>query len=93
MAFGRAPDTPAVPPGPEYARRLQDRLETAHAFTCKQMENAGVRQKRNFDVRMRGRHFQAEKQPGTGCRGPCGAGGGPTPTSRFPQTPAAPGSL
>ncbi|KAJ8353974.1 hypothetical protein SKAU_G00215410 [Synaphobranchus kaupii] len=59
MAFGRAPDTPAVPPGPEYARRLQDRLETAHAFARKQMENAGVRQKRNFDVRMRGRHFQA----------------------------------
>ena len=32
LAFGRLPDFPPVPPGPEYARRLQDRLERAHSF-------------------------------------------------------------
>ena len=50
---------PHVPPGPEYARRLQDRLETAHTFAREQLVNAGVRQKRNYDVHTRGRHFVA----------------------------------
>uniref|UniRef100_A0A8C5APC8 Gypsy retrotransposon integrase-like protein 1 n=1 Tax=Gadus morhua TaxID=8049 RepID=A0A8C5APC8_GADMO len=59
LAFGRPPDTPPVPPGPEYARRLQDRLETAHSFARGQLLSAGVRQKRNYDVRSRGRHFEA----------------------------------
>ena len=59
LAFGRPPDAPVVPPGPEYARRLQDRLESAHAFARVHQESAGARQKRNYDVRARGRHFQA----------------------------------
>ncbi|KAI3374420.1 hypothetical protein L3Q82_006249 [Scortum barcoo] len=41
MAFGRPPDTPRVPPGPEYARRLQDRMESAHAFARNQLQKAG----------------------------------------------------
>ena len=59
LAFGRPPDSPPVPPGPEYARRLQDRLERAHSFARGQLLSAGVRQKRNYDVRSRGRHFEA----------------------------------
>ena len=59
LSFGRPPDSPEAPPGPEYARRLQDRLDLAHAFARKQQQQAGLRQKRNYDVRTRGRHFQA----------------------------------
>ncbi|MGH0120359.1 UNVERIFIED_CONTAM: hypothetical protein FKN15_067744 [Acipenser sinensis] len=59
LAFGRPPDAPSVPPGPEYARRLQDRLESAHSFARDQLKAAGVRQKRNYDLRVRGRHFTA----------------------------------
>ncbi|XP_058864420.1 uncharacterized protein LOC131706752 [Acipenser ruthenus] len=59
LAFGRPPDAPSVPPGPEYARRLQDRLESAHSFARDQLQAAGVRQKRNYDLRVRGRHFTA----------------------------------
>ncbi|KAI3360729.1 hypothetical protein L3Q82_012872 [Scortum barcoo] len=44
MAFGRPPDTPGVPPGPQYARRLQDRMESVHAFARDQLQKAGVRQ-------------------------------------------------
>lgn len=57
IAFGRPPDT--VPPGCEYARRLQDRLECAHDFARNQLEKAGMRQKRNYDVKSKGRHFMA----------------------------------
>jgi len=32
LAFGRPPDHLPTSPGPEYASRLQDRLESAHAF-------------------------------------------------------------
>ena len=46
LAFGRSSDSPPVPPGPECARRLQDRLETAHSFARGQLLSAGVRQKR-----------------------------------------------
>ena len=42
MAFGLPPDTPAVPPGREYARRLQDRIETAHNFARVQLQSAGA---------------------------------------------------
>ena len=59
MAFGRPPDSPAVPPGPEYARRLQDRMESAHAFARDQLQKAGMRQKRNYDMRAKGRDFKA----------------------------------
>lgn len=60
MAFGKKPpDTPAIPPGWEHARRIQDRLEAAHAVAQGQLENASMRQQRNYDGRARGRHFQA----------------------------------
>ena len=59
MAFGRAPDTPVVPSGLEYARRLQDRMESAHAFARDQLQKAGIRQKRNYDVKARGNDFKA----------------------------------
>lgn len=58
LAFGRPPDT-EHPPGPEYARKLQDHLEKAHAFARDQLKQAGMRQKRNYDVRSKGRDFQA----------------------------------
>ncbi|KAK7919250.1 hypothetical protein WMY93_010534 [Mugilogobius chulae] len=57
MFFGRPPDTPATPPGPEYARRLQDRIETAHTFARDQLQKAGIRQKRNYDLRAKGKDF------------------------------------
>lgn len=59
MVFGRPPDTPAVPPGPEYSRRLQDWMETAHAFARDQLQKAGMRQKRNYDVKARGKDFKS----------------------------------
>lgn len=46
VAFGKPPDTPAVPPGREYARRLQDRMESAHIFARDQLEKASMRQKK-----------------------------------------------
>ncbi|KAG7509914.1 hypothetical protein JOB18_008251 [Solea senegalensis] len=51
VVFGRPPDAPEVPPGPEYARCLQDRLETAHKFAREQMQAAESHQKRNYDIR------------------------------------------
>ena len=59
LAFGRPPDAPDCSPGPQYARRLQDRLESAHLFAQEQQQRAGVRQKINYDVKSNGRHFQA----------------------------------
>lgn len=58
LLFGKPPDSPAVPAGPEYARQLQDRMETAHAFARDQLGKAGVRQKRNYNVRSKGRNFE-----------------------------------
>ena len=55
LAFGLPPDTPPAPPRPEYARRLQDRLESAHTFARTQLQNVGVRQKRNYDLHHKGR--------------------------------------
>lgn len=57
MAFGKPPDALGAPPGPEYARRLQDRMESAHAFARDQLQKAGIRQKRNYDMRARGKDF------------------------------------
>lgn len=37
MTFGRSPDSPPVPQGPECARRFQDRLETALTFAREQV--------------------------------------------------------
>lgn len=59
MAYGRPPDAPAVPPGPEYASRLQASLETAHSFARQHLLKAGIRQKRNYDLKTKGRHFTA----------------------------------
>ena len=59
VAFGKPPVTPAVPLWREYARRLQDRMESAHIFARDQLEKAGMKQKRNYDIRSKGRHFQA----------------------------------
>ena len=59
LAFGRPPDSPPILLGQEYARRLQDRLETAHSFAKGQLLSAGVRKKRNYDVCSRGRNFEA----------------------------------
>ena len=61
MMMGKPPDTPVDPPGPEYARKLQDRLESAHKFARGQLQSAGARQKRNYDVHTRGRHFEADE--------------------------------
>lgn len=58
VAFEQSPDV-VGPPGPEYAQKLQDRLEKAHAFTRDQLEKAGMRQKRNHDLRSYVRDFQA----------------------------------
>lgn len=61
LSFGRPPDSTPILPGPEYARRLQDRLETAHTYARQQLANAGARQRRNYDVHTRGRHFEPEE--------------------------------
>ncbi|KAJ8016400.1 hypothetical protein DPEC_G00006830 [Dallia pectoralis] len=59
MVFGRPPEEAPLPAGLDYARRLQDRLESAHSFARQQMERAGIRQKRHYDTRAKGRHFVA----------------------------------
>lgn len=59
MVVGRPPDTSLDQPGLEYARQLQDRLDTAHEFARDQLRMAGARQKRNYDVRARGTQFEA----------------------------------
>lgn len=56
LAFGWPPDT-EYPPVPEYAWKLQDHLGKARAFD--QLEKGGIRQKQNYDVRSKGRDFQA----------------------------------
>lgn len=60
LAFGRPPDTAEDPPGTEYARKLQDPLETAHVFAQDYLEKAGMRQKRNYNVRSKGTHQPGE---------------------------------
>lgn len=52
MVFVKPLDTPAVPPG-DYARRLQDQMESVHCFACDQLQKVGMRQKRNYDTRRR----------------------------------------
>ncbi|KAJ7992703.1 hypothetical protein DPEC_G00281430 [Dallia pectoralis] len=59
MVFGRPPEEAPLPAGLDYARRLQDRLESAHSFARQQMERAGMRQKRHYDTRAKGCHFVA----------------------------------
>ena len=61
LVFGRPPDAPAVPAGPEYARKLQDRLDSAHSFAREQLQGAAVKQKRNYDVKSRGRDFAPDE--------------------------------
>lgn len=59
MLFGKPPGTLAIPARPEYARQLQDRMETAHALARDKLGKASVRQKWNCDVRSKGRNFEA----------------------------------
>lgn len=59
MVVGRPPDASLEPPGLDYARKLQDRLDCAHEFARDQLRVAGARQKRNYDVRARGKQFEA----------------------------------
>ena len=61
MMMGLPPDAPVDPPGFEYARKLQERLQSAHDFARRQLQSAGARQKRNYDVHARGRHFSASE--------------------------------
>ena len=61
LVFGRPPDAPAVPAGPEYARKLQDRLDSAHSFAREQLQEAAVKQKRYYDVKSRGRDFATDE--------------------------------
>ncbi|KAI3366469.1 hypothetical protein L3Q82_000602 [Scortum barcoo] len=51
--FWQTPRPLGVPPGPEYARRLQ-------GVSSYQLQKVGMRQKRNYDMRARGRDFKAE---------------------------------
>lgn len=51
MAFEIPPDVTDVLPGPENARKLQHRMDSAHAFSRNQLQKAGVRQKRIYDMR------------------------------------------
>ncbi|CAI5669096.1 unnamed protein product [Oreochromis niloticus] len=59
LAFGKPPDAPEAPPGRDYARKLQDRLDSAHSYAREQLAKAGLRQKRNYDISTKGRHFCA----------------------------------
>lgn len=59
MSFGKPPDALGAPPGPEYARKLQDRMDTAHAFARNQLQKAGIRQKRNYNLKAKGKDFKA----------------------------------
>lgn len=45
--------------GPEYARQLQDCLDSAHGFARHQAQHAGVHQKRCYDTHVKGQDFQA----------------------------------
>lgn len=42
LAYGQSPNAPPVPAGPEYARQLKDRLDFAHAYARRQLNNAGT---------------------------------------------------
>lgn len=57
LVFGKPPDVVDPTVGPEYARKLQDRLEAAHRFAREQQQSACVKQKRSYDVCVQGRHF------------------------------------
>lgn len=60
LAYGRPPDTPQVPAGPEYATQLRERIDLAYRFARKQAETAGARQKRAYDQHTKGAHFNAD---------------------------------
>ncbi|CAI5693182.1 unnamed protein product [Oreochromis niloticus] len=70
MMMGRPPDADGDQPGPDYARKLQDRMESAHDFARRKLISAGARQKRNYDVHSRGQHFNVGE--GSGCTTPRG---------------------
>lgn len=56
LLFVRLPDDQGEVTRPEYARRLQDRMDAGYRFARDQLQ---ARQKRNYDTRVRGRHFCA----------------------------------
>lgn len=62
LAYGRPPDCPDSLPGAEYASKewsVQQRMEVAHRFAHEQTRAAGRRQKRLYDVHVKGTHFVA----------------------------------
>uniref|UniRef100_A0A8C7Y7T2 Gypsy retrotransposon integrase-like protein 1 n=1 Tax=Oryzias sinensis TaxID=183150 RepID=A0A8C7Y7T2_9TELE len=61
MAFGQPPDSEDTSLGPEYARKLQERLDSAHTFAREQQQSAGQRQNRHYDVKSKGRHFVVDE--------------------------------
>ncbi|KAJ8397634.1 hypothetical protein AAFF_G00436330 [Aldrovandia affinis] len=58
LVFG-APPKPEVEGGHEmdYLRRLQERLQVAHVFSCQAQASSGARQKRTYDTRCWGQDF------------------------------------
>lgn len=60
LAYGRPPDTPQVPAGPEYATQLRERVDLAYKFARKQAETTGARQKRAYDQHTKEAHFNAD---------------------------------
>ena len=60
LAYGRPPDAPDAMAGPEYAKQLQGCLEMVHRFARHQAQQAGVRQKRCYDMHAKGQDIQAE---------------------------------
>ncbi|KAM6968624.1 retrovirus-related Pol polyprotein from transposon 412 [Tautogolabrus adspersus] len=58
LVFG-APPEPEIPGGAEldYFQRLKERLQVVHDYTRQAQADAGVRQKRAYDTRCRGRAF------------------------------------
>ena len=62
LAMGQPPDVVDVEGGPEYARRLQGRLEVAHSYARGSQGEASGRQRRFYDLSTKGRHFEVGEQ-------------------------------
>ena len=56
LAMGQPPDV-GLDGGPEYARKLQDRLEVGHGYARESQGGASGRQRRYYDLSTKGRHF------------------------------------
>ena len=44
----------------EYVLKMRDRMETAHRYACEQMKKSAVRQKRNYDHKVKEENFVVE---------------------------------